>query len=226
MVPRNRQHRRTAGPRSLPAAWNAAALRAISGLVTARHAALSIGAVLVLGLGVYLFVEVRAPGADSAVPQTERDRTGSPERAPERATERPPERAAERSPDRPAGTPATRTVAPPSRTAPPPGAPAATDPAAAPLDADALVGPKLDAAMDEANKAYDRGDFDDAKIIAGRLLARQPGNVRMLRIMVSASCIDGDAAAAQAHFAKLPPADQVQMRTRCARYGIAFADKP
>jgi hypothetical protein len=198
------------------------------GLVTVRHAALSIGAVLVLGLGVYLFIEVRAARAPDLAgpPATERDRTGSPERPPpERVTDR----AAERSPDRPAGAPATRTVAAPPRSASPaaaPAAPAANDPAAAALDADALVGPKLDAAMDEANRAYDRGDFDDAKIIAGRVLARQPGNVRMLRVMVSASCIDGDSATAQAHFAKLPPADQVQMRTRCARYGIAFPDKP
>jgi thioredoxin-like negative regulator of GroEL len=90
----------------------------------------------------------------------------------------------------------------------------------------ALAGPKLDAVMDEANKAYDRGDFEDAKTIAGRLLAKLPTNVRMLRIMVSASCIDGDTAVAQAHYARLPPADQEQMRVRCARYGIAFPDRP
>jgi hypothetical protein len=80
--------------------------------------------------------------------------------------------------------------------------------------------------MAEANKAYDRGDYEDAKLIAGRLLASNPSNVRMLRIMVSASCIDGDSAVAQAHYAKLPPSDQEQMRARCARYGIAFPDRP
>jgi hypothetical protein len=110
----------------------------------------------------------------------------------------------------------------------PAAAPAAHDPASAPPPEPepALAGPKLDAVMDEANKAYDRGDFEDAKAIAGRLLARLPTNVRMLRIMVSASCIDGDSAVAQAHFASLPPADQAQMRVRCARYGVAFADRP
>ena len=90
-------------------------------------------------------------------------------------------------------------------------------------DGDALGGPKLDTVMAEANRAYDRGDFDDAKQVAGRVLARDPSNVRMLRVMVSASCMDGDSAAAQQHFAKLPPTDQEQMRVRCARYGIAFA---
>lgn len=104
------------------------------------------------------------------------------------------------------------------------------DPIATPSDAaagsgsdgDALAGPKLDTVMAEANRAYDRGDFDDAKQVAGRVLARYPTNVRMLRVMVSASCMDGDSATAQQHYAKLPPSDQEQMRTRCARYGIAF----
>jgi hypothetical protein len=76
--------------------------------------------------------------------------------------------------------------------------------------------------MDEANKAYDRGDFEDAKQVASRVLAKFPGNVRMLRIMVSASCIDGDVPVAQAHYGRLPPADQEQMKVRCARYGVAF----
>jgi hypothetical protein len=79
--------------------------------------------------------------------------------------------------------------------------------------------------MDEANKAYDRGDYDDAKTVAARVLARQPSNARMLRIMVSASCVDGDSATAMASYARLPAADQAQMRTRCARYGIVFPEK-
>ena len=79
--------------------------------------------------------------------------------------------------------------------------------------------------MDDANKAYDRGDYDDAKQVAGRVLAQQPTNIRMLRVMVSASCIDGDAAGAQFYYARLPVADQDQMRVRCARYGVAFGDK-
>ncbi|MBC7978295.1 MAG: hypothetical protein H7138_25195 [Myxococcales bacterium] len=86
------------------------------------------------------------------------------------------------------------------------------------------AGPKLETAMAEANKAYDRGDFDEAKSLAGRLLLGDPTNVRMLRIMVSASCLDGDTTVAQAHYAKLPPPDQEQMKVRCARYGITFPD--
>lgn len=86
--------------------------------------------------------------------------------------------------------------------------------------------PKLDALMNEANKAYDRGDFEEAKAIAGRMLVTSPNNVRMLRIMVSASCIDGDTGVAQTSYAKLPPSDQAQMRVRCSRYGVSFADTP
>jgi hypothetical protein len=80
--------------------------------------------------------------------------------------------------------------------------------------------------MEEANKAYDIGDLEGAKQLAGRLLSRFPTNVRMLRIVVSASCIDGDSAVAQASYQKLPPGDQEQMRIRCARYGVTFADRP
>lgn len=84
--------------------------------------------------------------------------------------------------------------------------------------------PKLDAVMDEANKAYDSGDTEDAKAIALKVLASDPTNVRMLRIAVSTSCIDGDSAEAQKHYAQLPGGDREQMRTRCARYGVTFND--
>ncbi|HEX3479517.1 MAG TPA: hypothetical protein VHT91_31050 [Kofleriaceae bacterium] len=183
-----------------------------------RHAALWTGAALVLGLGVYLFVEVRAQPVPLA--------SAGPETAPTRTVAEPPPAAAPPAP-RPTPPPARVLAAVPPQPAPTAGpaagssaAPArpgpvlAADPAAAPAD--------LDAAMTEANRAYDRGDLDEAKTLAARLLARQPTNVRMLRILVSASCIDGDTAAAQASFAKLPPPDQAQMRVRCARYGVAF----
>lgn len=186
--------------------------------MTVRHAVLSIGAVLVLGLGVYLFVEVRAqavapPGPSR--PVTERDRTVAPERPAAAAP------AATRMIGARAPTSAQASPAP--QPAPSSPALAAHDPAGSQAEPD---GPGLAAAMDDANRAYDRGDFDEARALASRLLARQPGNVRMLRILVSASCIDGDSAAAQASYVKLPPADQAQMRIRCARYGIAFSDRP
>ena len=196
-------------------------------LVTVRHALLPVGAALVLGVGVYLFLAVRA---QPALPRLAQSETNSP----------PPARAAAHSVPQPAAprnasiaTPATPPTAPPPTPPPPsPAQPPKDPPPAHEVAAPALAveapptGPKLDAVMAEANKAYDRGDFEDAKLLAGRLLAAYPGNVRMLRIMVSASCIDGDTTVAQTHFAKLPPADQEQMTIRCARYGVTFSDKP
>jgi hypothetical protein len=188
---------------------------------------LPIGAVLVLALGVYLFIEVRAQPAPpnitrksqpSHLAENEAQATPPPSRDP--AVPAPPatppvagRRHVFRDPTMTAlavapASPATREVAMGSATSD--------------TDATLAPGPRLDAIMDEANKAYDRGDFEDAKQVASRVLARFPGNVRMLRIMVSASCIDGDAPVAQAHYARLPPVDQEQMKLRCARYGVAF----
>jgi hypothetical protein len=56
-----------------------------------------------------------------------------------------------------------------------------------PVDEMLKTNVKLDAIMDRANKAYDRQDYDEAKAIAGKVLTKQPGNVRMLRIIVSSS---------------------------------------
>jgi predicted Zn-dependent protease len=172
---------------------------------------LSIGAVLVLGLGVYLFVQVRAQ------PTTMPAQT-LPSQPREIATPASPEPAD-------ASAPRTARVAAPAGSAAAlespsePAAPDGSDGSAA-GSAFGLSEDKLNAVMGEANKAYDRGDYDDAKALAQRLLARDPGNVRMLRILVSASCIDGDAAAAQASMAMLTAEDQERMRIRCARYGI------
>jgi hypothetical protein len=200
---------------------NRDALRAIRYDVTPRHAILPLGAVLVLGLGVYLFVEVRAQPAPIATVGGGASRTVVHEPSPSPSSPPPPR-------DEPAAVaPPTPPNAPPPRAAAPPALASAEDgdvPSAPP--GPALVGPKLETAMAEANKAYDRGDFDEAKALAGRLLASEPTNVRMLRIMVSASCLDGDMTVAQAHYARLPSADQEQMKVRCARYGITFPDKP
>ena len=176
---------------------------------------LPIAAVLVLGLGVYLFVEVRA---EPAPPEPVMGRASRASAPPVRTPQAPPA-------DEPAAAPR---VQPPQQAAPraPAAAPTTPTPTLVVTDEPPPVGAKLDAAMAEANRAYDRGDFDEAKAAAGRLLASDPNNVRMLRIMVSASCLDGDAAVAQTHYARLPPGDQEQMKQRCARYGITFPDKP
>ena len=82
-----------------------------------------------------------------------------------------------------------------------------------------------DALMDQANKAYDRQDYDEAKSIAQKVLATTPNNVRMLRIMVSSSCIDGDTATAQKYYVMLPKYDRDQMKLRCGRdNGVTFTE--
>lgn len=80
--------------------------------------------------------------------------------------------------------------------------------------------------MDRANKAYDRGDFQDARAIATGVLAKFPTNIRMMRIVVSSACIEGDVAVAQQWFDQLPKPDREQMKIRCDRYGVSFRDPP
>src|SRR5262249_49789470 len=106
---------------------------------------------------------------------------------------------------------------------------AAADAPAVPItddDGSAVANPKIEAVMDQANKAYDRSDFEEAKAIAGKVLAKQPGNVRMMRIMVSSACIEGDNVIAQKWYEQLPKADRDQMKVRCDKYGVAFKDPP
>jgi hypothetical protein len=193
---------------------------------------LAAGAVLVFGLGVYLFLEVRSRPASAQVP---------PDRAP---SPRDPERPASAPPSEAGGRP--QLAGAPREAAEPAPAPAGGSP-----DRDARPGPtsraalmsgfrerprpegtppdqqphKLDEVMDEANKAYDRGDLDEAKAIAQRVLARSPNNVRMLRVVVTASCIAGDTADAQKAYLILPKFDREQMKTRCGRYGVTFDDR-
>jgi hypothetical protein len=189
--------------------------------VTVREAILPAGAVFLLGIGVYLLIEVRAQPVPP--PPMRQDRAA---RAAAPPVSAPAPRAPVAEPQQETIPAAPRPAAPPDPPAPAP-APslASREPSAPAPELDGpLVGPKLDAVMAEANKAYDRGDYEDAKLVATRVLATHPTNVRMLRIMVSASCIDGDSAVAQAHYARLPPADQEQMKIRCARYGVVFAD--
>ncbi|MEJ7599610.1 MAG: tetratricopeptide repeat protein [Kofleriaceae bacterium] len=85
---------------------------------------------------------------------------------------------------------------------------------------------RMQAAMDEANRAYDRQDYDEAKELANRLLAKDPGNVRMRRVLVSTACMQGDPTEAQKHFDLLPAdgdARQV-MQIRCKRENIVLAN--
>jgi len=192
------------------------AIPCYSGRVTPRHIVLAAAAVAVLGMGVYLFLEVRSGSAAAPVPAPVQAQAKTPEPS-TRAT----------SP-----TPATAPTAQVKHVDPAAPAPAPAPSIEAPHDEPGAAGegdkanPKVDAIMDQANKAYDRQDYDEAKAIAGKVLVKMPNNVRMLRIMVSSSCIDGDVAVAQKYFPSMPKFDREQMKVRCDRFGVTLTDPP
>jgi len=74
--------------------------------------------------------------------------------------------------------------------------------------------------LTEANKLYDKGDFDGARALAQKMLVDLPGNVKMLRVVVSSSCILGEGDVAQQYVGQLPPGDHAAMVARCAKFQI------
>jgi hypothetical protein len=173
--------------------------------VTVRHTVLGIVAVATLGLGVYLFLAVNSAPAASAVPGPVEHHVDKPAQVAQAREEAPstPSRSAH------VDTPAHVAVKP-VQTAEAPAPPA--------------IEVKKEDMMTQANKAYDAGDLDEAMSIARKVLETDPQNVRMRRVMVSSSCILGDAAIAQKHYLFLPPPDRETMRIRCARYGVTFTE--
>jgi hypothetical protein len=87
---------------------------------------------------------------------------------------------------------------------------------------DPVLNPDFDSAMLEANKLYDRHNYEEARTLALKLLEREPGTVRMLRVVVSSSCILGDGDTAQKYWTQLPEFDRTQMTARCERFGVTF----
>jgi hypothetical protein len=188
--------------------------------VPVRHVILAASAVLVLGLAVFLFLEVRSsPAAPTASPAPKPDRVA--ETTPDHEEDDSP------APMRTVAAAGTTTTAPTPSARPPKveDAPALPSQPSGGVEGTA-DGVKLEALMAEANKAYDRMDFDEARTIAQKVLKQAAGNARMLRIMVSTACIENDATEAQKHYNLLGKADREQMKTRCARYGVAFIDPP
>jgi hypothetical protein len=168
---------------------------------------------LVLVAGVYLFHEVRATPA-RAEGQSE------PEHAAVPTPDKPPEVSHDHTPHVDRTAPPPPPIAHTTNTSDPPSVPSDD------TDGSAVANPKIEAVMDQANKAYDRSDFEEAKAIAGKVLAKQPGNVRMMRIMVSSACIEGDNPVAQKWYEQLPKPDREQMKVRCDKYGVTFKDPP
>lgn len=74
--------------------------------------------------------------------------------------------------------------------------------------------------MREANRAYDRQNYEEASKQALEILEEHPRNVRMLRVVVSSACFMGNEDQARTYYAKLPKRDKTHMRIRCARMKI------
>jgi hypothetical protein len=108
------------------------------------------------------------------------------------------------------------------RTAPVTPSPRRTEPM--PVPTDLATDPDLEVAtaMDEVNRLYDRSDYDGAQQGALRILERMPGNIRMLRVVVSSACMMGEPDKAQKYWIELPEHDRAQMTTRCSRFGVTF----
>jgi hypothetical protein len=79
--------------------------------------------------------------------------------------------------------------------------------------------------FDEANKLYDRRDYEEARTLALHLLRQHDTSVRMRRIVVATSCIMGDQDLAQQHYLFLPAKDRGDMRERCTPYGLTFREE-
>lgn len=179
---------------------------------------LAAAALAVVGMAIYLFLEVRSAPAQAQVTQVaERSERAAPAQAREPSATG---AAAPATRSRPLRVEPTRGERVTTAPAPPP----RFDHSASSVPEGGQVDLKLDNLMELANKAYDTQDFDQAIAIAQKVLANDPDNVRMLRIMVSANCIAGDSAIAQQYYVKLPAFDRGQMRTRCDRYGVLFQE--
>lgn len=76
-----------------------------------------------------------------------------------------------------------------------------------------------------ASKYYDGNDYEAAQKQALRVLAKEPENTRMLRVVVSSACMMGDADTATKYFPSLPAGrDQRDMVKRCSRYEITLPE--
>lgn len=162
----------------------------------------AIPAVAVLGVGVYLVISVRR----------------TPAAAPAKAT---PVTAAVAASE-PAARPKPVMPIAPRLAAAVPGQSAAGSSAPSQRPAiDRLIqehpNPQLRPVVDQADQAYDRHDYKAATALATKVLARDPNNRAMLRLMGATACRQGDAAKAQTYFDRLPPLDRMQMKAQCSR---------
>lgn len=204
--------------RETPAAWKGSSRRAICWGVSSRAAVLAGLALAVLAAGVYLFLQVRESPAQAQVSPLP-SRARAPEMPQNDSVDLPPPQASTETHaqvGKPLDHPASISDVRPAI--------AASDDHPAISEVPDKADPRFMMVLGEANKAYDRQDFEEARSIATKVLAKDPTNTRMLRIMVSSHCIEGDQNAAQQYYEKLPEFDRQQMTKRCSQYGVTFKE--
>jgi hypothetical protein len=193
-------------------------------VVPTRLLILVVAGVLVFGALVYLRIQVghSAPPVPASVINSARPASSPSAADPWSEISPDPDHPTRTPPRRPMVTPRSSTEG--ERAVPPPiKADAAESPPSTPtLESDPDL--SMSNAMDETNRLFDRGDYEGAQQSAQRVLDKLPGNVRMLRIMVSTSCFMGENDKAQKYWVELSERDRVQMQTRCARYGVEFKE--
>lgn len=87
----------------------------------------------------------------------------------------------------------------------------------------AIEAKSLKERMDEANRRYEVADYDGAITQARSILAENPLNIRMLRVVIASGCLMGDEELAREYHQKLPDhakRAKRDMRVRCSRYGV------
>lgn len=178
----------------------------------ARVAVIALGAVLLLLTGV-LFVQVgegprqHGAGDDGSVSSATPRRTAE---------------------ERDEGAPSSASSASSAPASAPSGASEnRTEPAPPPVDpsSPAAISAAANLQFDEANKLYDRREYEDARFLALHLLREHSTSVRMRRVVVASSCIMGDNELAQQHYLFLPAKDRADMRERCTTYGLIFREQ-
>ncbi len=77
----------------------------------------------------------------------------------------------------------------------------------------------------EASKLYDQREYDEAIKLSQAILAGEPDNVRVIRVLISSACASGDPALANTYYAKLTRVkDKRDMKKRCERFGTVIDD--
>jgi type IV secretory pathway VirB10-like protein len=183
---------------------------------------LAVSGVAVLAMGIYLVLEVGRSSDIGSAPIASRTVEPVPESTPPPAPIKPerirkPPRApakVEAVPDEPEPVAEPATPAQESKIT--------SGTSMARMAPDLEVNRELQEQMAAANKAYDRQRMDEARSHAEKVLAQAPDNARMLRVMVSSWCIEGESDQATKWFAKLAEGDRDAMRTRCERYGVTL----